>query len=182
MSQTSRLLTMTLVLLVGACDEPEADPQLELAFRSSGESTASTRPPGGGGFINNGLHDPQIGGIDPDHALDTIEGMNGALLDDPDRVATAQYLVECALPAGASITKEVDGVPTEFEGALGLAPEWEGDACDQDCQEWVSACLLARTNVSQQEVPLRLKGDHPALGTGTSLGFPLYEASFFGNL
>lgn len=181
MNDTARTITMSLILLMGACDEHDDDPAPALSFRD-GDSTAPPRPPDGGGYINNGLHDPQLGGIDPGHALDTSAGMNGDLLVDPDRLATAQYLVECALPESASVTKDVDGVVTVFEGSLGLAPEWEQEACDQDCQEWVSACLLARTNVSGQEIPLWLEGDHPALGTGTNLAYPFYEASFFGNL
>lgn len=161
-----------------AVEEEEASPDVVLR---DGEIQAPTRS-GGGGYIGNGLHDPQIGGIDPDHPLSTGAGMNAELLDDPDRLATAQYVVECALPAGSSITKLVDGVPTVLHGALGLAPEWEDDGCDEDCQEWVSACILARTNVSGQTVELWLKGDHPALGTGTNLAYPVYEASFFGNM
>lgn len=178
MNHTTRCLVMTSILAMAACGE-QAEPTFELR---DGQADAPKRPPGGGAFINNGLHDPQIAGIDPAHALTTLEGMDGARLDHPDRLATASYLVECALPLGVSITKEVAGVPTEMHGSLGLAPEWEDEACDEDCQEWVSACLLARTNVSGQEVQLWLKGDHPALGTGTNLSYPFYEASFFGNL
>jgi hypothetical protein len=173
------LLGSFAALLLSACTA-EVDPTLDLDFRT--ETTAPTRGGGGGSYVNNGLHDPQVGGIDPAHALGTSTGLNGAMLDDPDRLATARYVVECALPEGTTITKAVDGVATDFHGALGLAPEWEDDACDEDCQEWVSACLLARTNVSGQTVELWLKGDHPVLGTGTNLAYPVYEASFFGNL
>jgi hypothetical protein len=178
MNCTTRTFGISFVFFMTACGEA-VEPASDLEFRDG--TSAPPRPPGGG-YVNNGLHDPQIGGIDPAHALDTGAGLNGAVLDDPDRLATAQYLVECALPADVTLTKVVDGVPTDFHGALGLAPEWEDDACDQDCQEWVTACLLARTNVSEQAVPLWLKGDHPALGTGTNLAYPVYEASFFGNL
>ena len=159
----------------------EGDPALDLEFRDTGTVTP---PPsgGGGGYINHGLHDPEVGGIDPAHPLDTSAGLNGALLDDPDRLATARYVVECALPEGVTVTKSVGGVSTDFHGELGLAPEWEDDACDEDCQEWVTACLLARTNVSEQSVTLWLAADHPALGAGLDLEYPIYEASFFGNL
>ena len=173
------LLGSFTVSLLGAC-AVEGEPSQELELRAS-EAIAPTRPPSGG-YINNGLHDPQVGGLDPDHPLESAAGLNGAVLGDPERLATARYVVECALPEGVTITKDVAGVATDFHGALGLAPEWEDDACDQDCQEWVSACLLARTNVSGQTVALWLKGDHPALGTGTNLAYPIYEASFFGNL
>lgn len=179
MNPTTRILGLTITLLACACSEPD-DASLELHFREG--TAAPVRPPGGTGYVNNGLHDPQIGGIDPAHPLSTSAGLDGAMLDDPQRLATAKYVVECALPEGAAVTTIVGGVTTTFEGALGLAPEWEGDACDEDCQEWVTACLLARTNVGGQTVPLWLKGDHPALGSGTNLAYPVYEASFFGNL
>ena len=179
MTSTTRILGIGITIaLMSACGE-EGDPS-ELEFRA--ETLIPPRPPGGTGFVNNGLHDPQVGGIDPAHPLATSAGLNGALLDDPDRLATARYVVECALPEGVTVTTDVDGLSTNFHGLMGLAPEWEDDACDEDCQEWVTACVLARTNVSGQSVALWLKGDHPALGTGMDLSYPIYEASFFGNL
>jgi hypothetical protein len=165
-------------IAAGACTATDDDPSLDLQFREITDAP----PRSSGGYINNGLHDPQVGGIDPAHPLSTSAGLDGAQLDDPDRFATAQYVVECALPEGVTITKTIDGLDVEFHGALGLAPEWEDDACDKDCQEWVTACLLARTNVSGEAVALWLRGDHPALGSGTNLAYPVYEASFFGNL
>lgn len=173
------LLGSYVALTLAAC-AVDGDPAPDVTFRD-GETSAPTRSTGSG-YISNGLHDPELGGIDPAHPLSTSAGLNGALLDDPDRLDTARYVVECALPAGTSVTTTIDGVPTVLHGDLGLAPEWEDDACDQDCQEWVTACILARTNVSGQPVALWLKGDHPALGTGTNLAYPVYESSFFGNL
>lgn len=150
----------------------------------SGKQVTLLRDPEGGVWVNNGLHDPDVGGIDPSHSLASPEGLatDHGLLLDPDRLDTVRYLVECALPAGRSIIKEVDGELLELEGALGLAPEWEDDACDEDCQEWVSACLLARTNVGGHTVRVWMRADHSAIGEGTSLLYPSYEASFFGNL
>jgi hypothetical protein len=173
------LVTLT---WAGACGVDDMQQTEALAFRDGSVVVAEGRPSDGGGFINNGLHDPQVGGLDPAHALDTSDGLDGTKLDDPDRLATARYVVECALAAEESVTKVVDGVTVEFEGALGLAPEWLDEPCDEDCQEWVSACVLARTNVSEQEVTLWLEGDHPALSTAAHPSHPHYEASFFGNL
>lgn len=163
---------------LGACSPDEGAGSGALAFRD--DTTAPPRPPGG--WINNGLSDPDVGGIDPAHALDTPEGLHGAALVDPDRRATAEYLVECALPEGDAVTTVIDGETVEFAGALGLAPEWLDGPCDEDCQQWVSACLLARTNVSGNAVALWLRGEHPALAQSTNPAYPFYEASFFGNL
>ncbi len=164
-------------LLGVGCDAE--DPE-SIGFRV--DTLASGRTASGGGFINNGLHDPNVGGFDPDHSLDSNAGLDGSELDDPDRVATARYVVECALPEGESVSKNVGGQTVVFHGALGLAPEWQDDECDVECQEWVSACVLARTNVSGQTVSLWLKGDHPELGFGSNVAYPHHEASFFGNL
>lgn len=167
------------------CDPQPSDPlQLE-EFRSSrAPVTTEKGTGGGGGWISNGLADPDISGVDPSYGLSTNDGLSaeGQMLGDPARRATTQYLVECALEEGQSITKTVDGEAMVFNGLVGLAPEWEDDACDQDCQEWVSACLLARTNASGENVTLWLKADHPAVGMDDHLLFPIYEGSFFGNI
>lgn len=170
------LLAGGLVVGVGCGAQPD-DELEELEFRE--DTTA--RKGSSFGYINNGLHDPELSGLDPAYSL-ALQGLEGSRLDSPDRLATAVYAVECALPAGERVTKIVDGESVDSEGALGLAPEWAEGPCDTDCQEWVSACLLARTNVSEQEVELWLQADHPALGFDSSPDYPTYEASFFGNL
>ncbi len=135
-------------------------------------------------WINNGLSDPDVSGIDPAHPLSSPQGMSETegVLADADTQLAAVYVVECALPLGSSIVKSVDGQPLVLSGHVGLAPEWEDGACDEDCQQWVTACLLARTNVSMQSIPISLRADHPALGFDGNSDYPIYEASFFGNL
>ncbi len=181
-------LCSTVAVLLGACiaEEPETFDDDDTVMRAGGGGKSATllRDPEGGVWVNNGLHDPDVSGIDPDHALSSPQGLatDHGLLTDPDRLDTVRYLVECALPEGHVVTKTVDGQLLELEGMLGLAPEWEDDACDEDCQEWVSACLLARTNVGGHTVHVWMRADHPAIGEGTNLLYPSYEASFFGNL
>ncbi len=174
-------LTMALASLVCACDAP---PGLEGAqtLRAGGQDTLPSS--GGGMWINNGLDDPDVSGIDPALALTSDAGLSSleAVLLDPARHDTVRYLLECALPAGHSLELLVDEQPTPFDGVLGLAPEWVDGACDDDCQEWVSACMLARTNVSGATVPVWMSADHSAIGEGSSPAFPVYEATFFGNL
>jgi hypothetical protein len=140
--------------------------------------------PNGGIWLNNGLSNPSLSGINPAYSLTSPQGMSegdGVLASSDSRLA-AIYLVECALPLGASIVKTVDGEELELEGYVGLAPAWQNGACDEDCQQWVSACILARVNVSGQSIPISLRGDHPALGFDGHPAYPIYEASFFGNL
>jgi hypothetical protein len=172
-------LALAVVLTGTACDPGSIDP--------FDEPQAQTyRNYGGGMWIGNGLEDPGVSGVSPDHALSTKQGLSpdGGVMADADGVDFVTYLVECVLPEGDSITKtrKADGQVFVFEGALGLAPEWKDGACDEDCQQWVSACLLARTNVSGETVGLWLSADHPALGLGHSPDQPMYEATFYGNV
>jgi len=94
------------------------------------------------------------------------------------------YLARCAIPEGDVLVAEVDGVHHEFPGRLGLAPEWQRGPCDTACQRWVSACLLAHGNALGVEVPISLRGHHPALATTADerAGFPVQEGAFYGNL
>lgn len=173
-----------------ACDDATFDAAIieddDAAILRDGSGRTETLPSNGGGmWINNGLDDPDVSGLDPRASLASDEGLapDSPLLLDPSRRDTVRYLVECALPSGHAIEKDVEGEPEPlpFYGAIGLAPEWETEGCDQDCQEWVSACLLARTNVTGQTVQIWVKGDHEALGWEAPEG-ALLEAGFYGNL
>ncbi len=165
-----------------AADDLDLTPG-DLSFRNGREAPAPGDPEGGA-WINNGLDDPSVSGIDPAFALSEPGGLASdlGLLLDPARRDTVQYLVECALPEGSQISKLVGGELLTFDGWLGLAPEWESEACDEDCQQWVTACLLARTNVTGETVSIWMRADHPAIGEGLHPLYPGYEASFFGNI
>jgi hypothetical protein len=173
---------------LAACALESGEDELGTFRVQSGDGTLVTadpnRPGSGGTWLGNGLEDPDISGLDPANGLGTGQGLleNGGLLSTADGLDIARYVVECALPLGQSISKNVGGQPLVLEGLLGLAPEWKTGDCDEDCQQWVSACLLARTNISGQAVSLWVAADHPAVGLGTSPAYPLHEAAFFGNL
>ncbi|MCA9707117.1 MAG: hypothetical protein KDK70_14795 [Myxococcales bacterium] len=149
-----------------------------------GENADPERPGGGGEWLSNGLDDPNYGGIDVAHGLDTTAGLSDAaeLVDDQDWRNTVRYVVECALPAGHVIERSSGGTTYQFHGRLGLAPQWESGACDEDCQQWVTACLLARTNVTGQTIPLWLQADHDAIGFGLPDQDVVFEASYYGNI
>lgn len=135
---------------------------------------------GNGPYIGNGLLNADVSGLNPAHALSS-GGLSTAALADPALATTIQYAVECALPDGASITRVVDGKTVVLEGVVGLAPAWETEACDEDCQEWVSACLLARTNVEGNSIQIAIIGDHETLSLEPPAGAS-FEAAFYGNL
>jgi hypothetical protein len=178
-------LVVSLAGVLCACTPADDGGDEDLEFRSDddGGVVAPGGRPSGGTWINNGLEAPNVGGIDPAYGLDTPQGMSETVgvLADPALWGTAEYLVECALPLGESITKTVDSEVLELHGLLGLAPEWADGACDEDCQQWVSACLLARTNVSGETVTLWIQSDHAAVGYGVPEDL-VHEASWFGNL
>ncbi len=87
-------------------------------------------------------------------------------LEDPEAREVMHYIVDCALPASSTIHWESVFYPfaTEsFAGGLGLCAAWEGGAPDEQCQELVSACVLARVNAFGIKVALRLDGEPSAL-------------------
>jgi hypothetical protein len=139
----------------------------------------------GGDWIINGLAEPSVSGVDPAFALDSPQGLGdeGWLAEgDPAGEKVIRYLVQCALGEGDIVTV-TSGLDTfEFSGHLGLAPEWKTGPCDVSCQEWVSACLLARTNETETETLLFVQGDHPQLGFGSDPELAFYEGTFFGNV
>src|SRR5581483_11546443 len=70
-------------------------------------------------------------------------------------------------------------------GALNLAPAWEGGAVDLAGQEWVSACLFARTNALGRAVPLSIRGNAPpalAVSPQERIDYSYGEGAFWGNL
>ena len=90
------------------------------------------------------------------------------------------YVAACALPGGASVT--VHG--TKYAGTYGLAPAWATRALTATEQRWVSACVLARTNLFGVEVQLSLRGTNPALASTLlePVEYLIPEGAFYGNL
>lgn len=120
----------------------------------------------------------------------TALSSNGLMLSQTQLLATPEgrdlltYIVRCALPAGASLTGS-DGITSyTFPGLVGLAPEWVTMPLAPKGQRWMTACLLAHANGFGIEVPISLRGAHPALSsTPNERGaYSRQEVSFFGNV
>jgi hypothetical protein len=94
---------------------------------------------------------------------------------------TLSYLIKCALPAGHSITKVYNGVSYSFPGQLGVGAAWETGACNNTCQEMISACVMAHINTSGKHINLWLDSPN-TLGLGRSPAYPMQESAFFGNI
>jgi hypothetical protein len=120
-------------------------------------------------------------GLNPASALTTEAGLSTTtgLFKTAAGQQLLQYVVECALPAGQSITK---GTKT-FSGAIGVGAAWKTGACDTTCQQQVSACLLARTNEIGTNVLIDMRSSITQIGTGSSgASYTIQEGAFFGNL
>jgi hypothetical protein len=123
------------------------------------------------GMSFNGL--ATSGGLSTTSGLMTTEGGRQFI----------NYLVKIAFPAGRSLTKQDQtGKSYTFQGSLGVAPEVETGTCDLNCQEKLSAALLAHVNNSGLHVGIWLVGPDPGIGWGSSPDFPYQEGTYFGNL
>lgn len=135
--------------------------------------------------VRNGLY-AQLGTQALTQAgLESVEGYVDSLFDNPGAAYGFGYIVGCALPFQTKLTLTRGDRTVEFEGSLGLAPEWADGPCEEACQEWISACMLARTNAFGLPVDIYTDGPHPHLQAITRAdrdGASIREGAFFGNL
>lgn len=156
---------------------------------SNGSGGGSTSDPAGGKLSSNGL------ALDMEILTELDDGLLGVwqsdteVVVDPDSVSIyeedggpqhLEYLALCALEEG---TELVIG-SNRYPGLYGLGPEWVVSACEESCQRWVSACLLAHANQYGVEVTVSLRGAHPGLEWDAAIAeeFSLQEAAFYGNI
>ena len=180
----SCLLGLSGSALLGGCQPAGAS--TSAADQSTSESDLLTV--NGLSLINglsmlNGLS--TLNGLSIHNGLSTITGLTSGvgLMTSNSGRQTVSYMVRCALPLGHVVTKTDDqGIPYTFLGQIGVAPEWESGQCGQDCQENITACMLAHVNTSGQHIALWLDGNNTAIGYGRNNLFPYQEGSFFGNI
>ena len=117
-------------------------------------------------------------------------GVNGLATTDmmanADSREVFSYVVGCALASGTSLTaQDSKGVSYVFQGAIGLAPAWATRIPTVSERRWVSACLLARTNLYGIQVQISLRHDtNSALSTSAAelSQFSRTEGAFYGDL
>jgi hypothetical protein len=132
-----------------------------------------------GGLVHNAL---------TNDGIQSTPAIQSAL--DSDALARTYfgYVVSCALPAGQAIVfpRLAGQRDVTFSGSIGVAASWgeDGGSCDDSCQEWVSACAIARVNYRGVHVPLSLRGGSAALAIadGEEAAFPNREATYYGNV
>ena len=124
----------------------------------------------------NGLNMNGLSGVNG------LASTNGLMTTEGGR-QIVKYMVRCAYPAGKNLIKQdQSGVTHTFEGGIGVAPEAISGPCDLDCQEKISACMLAHVNNSGAHISIWLVGSDSGIGWGSSPSFPYQEGAFFGNL
>jgi hypothetical protein len=116
----------------------------------------------------------------------TVNHLPNDALHDPVARVVLSYVVSCALPASAHLQVPVGSSTFTFDGQLGLAPEWgkpEGH-CDEQCHEWVSACVLGRTNHLGQSELISERGQNDGLDTvpGERHAYTSREATYYGDI
>lgn len=93
------------------------------------------------------------------------------------------YAVGCALSDTQSVSFVLDGTTYNFDGAMGLVPGWTSSALSISEAGWISACILARVNVSSSPLTISARGDQGGLGTtsGELTDYQVEEGAFWGN-
>jgi len=116
----------------------------------------------------------------------SANALTAAALEDPLAREFLTYVVSCALPADAVVDMTIDGAEYKFPGSLGLAPEWgrDGGHCDETCQRWITACVLARVDFLGVHRIISVRGASPSLHTSWQelRDYQDDEATYFGNL
>jgi len=116
----------------------------------------------------------------------SANALTAKALKDPLAREFLKYVVSCALDDDTVIKMSIDGTTYSFPGSLGLEPQWgeRGGSCDQSCQRWITACVLARVDFLGIERPISVRGLNQGLKTTgkEAKDFPVREATYWGNV
>lgn len=118
-------------------------------------------------------------------SLSAADLASSQLMQTADGRDVLSYIIGCALPASDSRTVSYSGTAYTFDGSIGLAPDWGVRPPTVTERRWVTACLLARTNLFGVSVPISMRHDHNAVLTATpaeQAQFETVEGAFFGDL
>jgi hypothetical protein len=191
MRTVSLVLSASLILAVAACaNESElelaCDREPALTKNAMSHNALTSNALTSNGWSNGvRLNGVRLNGVRLNGVRLNGVRLNGADLScEGHEIQFFQYLVGCALRADQTATLHVDDHAYTFEGAMGLAPEWADGDCGESCQQWVSSCLIARSNARGERVEISLRGDHASLATTRfeEAAFPAAEARYYGNL
>ncbi len=124
-----------------------------------------------------------LNGLEPGSLLLNKEGA-GDLPNSADGRALLKYISTCALPRDTQLIVSSEGQDYVFPGLLNLAPEWVEGECDEECQGWISACLMAHVNPGGENVAISLRGTHPELQPTPqeAATYSFEEGAFYGQV
>jgi hypothetical protein len=121
-------------------------------------------------------------------------GLTTATLDAASAAAMGQtasarqvlaYAAGCALGADQTVSYAVEGATTAttLQGSMGIAPAWTSRSLTASEAAWVSACVLARVNLTSQPVQISARGDEAGLATTIAerADYQIEEGAFWGN-
>lgn len=91
------------------------------------------------------------------------------------------YLIQCAMPAGYSITA-TSGLGYTYYGQFGLASTWSSGALSQASQRAISSCVFARMNSFGRNVTISIRGAGLGMDPGEAESHIYPEGVFYGNL
>jgi len=115
------------------------------------------------------LNEIQMQGVEPVNILEIAEG-----------------IVKCALPAQSSVPVYWNGKYLwSLPGGIALAPEWTSQPLGTNGRRVVSGCFGSLINANGVQVPISMRGPHPALAYVTlseQQAYPLQEGTFYGDL
>lgn len=122
----------------------------------------------------------------------TDNALTAAALKDPKARLFLKYLIRVAFKPSQCETfqwpdPQTGSFPATYCGRLALCPQWQsrGVKDDIDCQEWVTAGLLAHLNAFGIKVPFSARAVNPPLlvvSEFEATAFRYREAAFWGNL
>ncbi|MEO8705665.1 MAG: hypothetical protein ABI867_36880 [Kofleriaceae bacterium] len=110
---------------------------------------------------------------------------NNALLATVEGRDVFSFIVGCALSTGTTLSVTYSGTAYTFPGWLGLAPQWATRVPTTAEKHWVSACVLARTNLTGTMVDISMRHDTyaPLASTAAERStFGKIEGAFYGDL
>jgi hypothetical protein len=166
-----------LVLILGACVAPPGDEVAPPAGGSNGP-TATNVPR----ITVNALSPSAYAGS---QLTTGVLDATGAAAMGPTSQArkVLAFAVNCALSSTQSVTFTVGGVEFTDYGAMGMAPGWVTSGLTATEAAWISACLLARVNLSASVVSISARGSATGLGTTAAelADYQVEEGAFWGN-
>jgi alpha-tubulin suppressor-like RCC1 family protein len=113
----------------------------------------------------------------------TIHGTQVSSEQEIDLLVLLRYAIECALAEDQSATiADTLGTPYEFQGAMGLAPEWRTGALSATGRRYVSACLAARSNAIGRITQISVRGGNIPTTPVELATYTHTEGSFWGDV